>query len=91
MSHGLGRAKKQLLLVRSFARRREEVKESVLTFGGDSSGSFTMPWKLNTVCDIYSLVECSHCIEMDGNKHEWNQLEELFFTFNRSALSANVN
>lgn len=51
VSHGLGQAEKQLSLV----NRREEVKGSVLTFGGDWTSSFTMAWKLNTVCDIYCL------------------------------------
>lgn len=53
--HDLDRAEKQLLLEHSFVGRREEVKGSALTFGGVCPGSFTMPWKLNTVCDIYCL------------------------------------
>lgn len=55
VSHDLDRAEKQLLLERSFVGRREEVKGSALTFGGVCPGSFTMPWKHNTVCDIYRL------------------------------------
>lgn len=84
--------------MRSSVQRRGEVKGSVLTFGGDCTGSFTMPWKFNTVCDIYSVVESSHCISKNGNEHEWKLEEQVailnavsLFWYNKTFLSAEVS
>ncbi len=104
LSHYLDRAEKQLLLLRSFVRRREEVKGSVLTFDGDCAGSFTMPWKPNTVCDIYclwwSIATVLHRMEMNMKGYQLDELVAIlntrgffccFFTYNKIFLSVELS
>lgn len=74
-----------VVAARLCAKRRKEVRGSVLTFSGDCAGSFTMSWKLNTVCDIYSPWH-SLCITKIWNEQGW-KLEEQVATLNSSKAS----